>query len=104
MCKENDSVCFGIGIIAGVVGGLIAGVLLAPKKGEESCKDVKSAIENLIETQSPNVQEAKRKAIKAIDIVRYKVEDKIKKIANAVKSEKMEKAKQLEEANSDYDI
>ena len=37
MSKENDSFGFGIGIIAGVVGGIIAGDLLAPKKGEESC-------------------------------------------------------------------
>lgn len=104
MCKEKESVCFGIGILAGVVGGLVAGVLLAPKKGEESCKDIKLAIENLVETQSPNVVEAKKQACKAIDLVKYKIEENFKKISNAVKSEKLEKAKQLEEANSDYDI
>ena len=104
MCKENDSLCFGIGIIAGVVGGVIAGVLLAPKKGEESCKDVKCAIENIIETQAPKVKSAKKQALEAIDLVKYKVEKQIKKIKNAVQSEKMEKAKQLEDANSEYDI
>ncbi len=104
MCKENDSLGFGIGIIAGVVGGVIAGVLLAPKKGEESCKDVKCAIENIIETQAPKVKHAKKQALEAIDLVKYKIEKEIKKIKNAVQSEKMEKAKQLEDANSDYDI
>ncbi len=104
MCKENDSLCFGIGILAGVVGGVIAGVLLAPKKGEESCKDVKCAIENIVETQAPRVRAAKKHALEAIDLVKYKLERQIKKIKNAVQSEKMEKAKQLEDANSEYDI
>lgn len=104
MCKENDSLCFGIGIMVGVIGGVVAGVLLAPKKGEESCKDVKCAIENLVETQAPKVKEAKKQALEAIDLVKYRIENQIKKIKNAVKSEKMEKAKQLEDANSDYDI
>ena len=104
MCKENDSLCFGIGILAGVVGGVIAGVLLAPKKGEESCKDVKCAIENLVETQAPKVKAAKKQALEAIDLVKYRIENQIKKFKNAAKSDRLEKAKQLEDANSDYDI
>lgn len=104
MCKENDSLGFGIGILTGVIGGVVAGILLAPKKGSESCKDVKDAIENVIETQAPNVRAAKKQALDAIDLVKYKVEKQIKRIKNAVKSEKMEKAKQLEDRDSDYDI
>ncbi|MBR1680589.1 YtxH domain-containing protein, partial [bacterium] len=71
MCKENDSLCFGIGIMAGVIGGVIAGVLLAPKKGEDSCKDIKCAVENLIETQAPNVKAARKQALEALDLVKY---------------------------------
>lgn len=104
MCRENDSVSFGAGILAGVIGGVIAGILLAPKKGEDSCNDVKCAITNFMENQAPEVKAAKKKAIEAIDLVRYQVEKQIKKIANAVKSDKLEKAKQLEDANSEYDI
>ena len=69
MCKENDSLCFGIGIMVGVIGGVVAGVLLAPKKGEDSCKDVKCVIENLVETQAPKVKEAKKQA--AYDMLEY---------------------------------
>ena len=104
MCKENDSLCFGIGIMVGVIGGVVAGVLLAPKKGEDSCKDVKCVIENLVETQAPRVREAKKQALEAIDLVKYRIENQIKKIKNAAKSDRLEKAKQLEDANSDYDI
>ncbi len=104
MCKENDSLCFGIGIMVGVIGGVVAGVLLAPKKGEDSCKDVKCVIENLVETQAPKVREAKKQALEAIDLVKYRIENQIKKFKNAAKSDRLEKAKQLEDANSDYDI
>ena len=86
MCKENDSLCFGIGIIAGVVGGVIAGILLAPKKGEESCKDVKCAIENIIETQAPKVRTAKKQALEAIDLVKYKIEKHFPKKRNFIKT------------------
>ena len=88
MCKEHDSVGFGLGILIGVVGGVVAGVLLAPKKGEDSCCDVKCTIENLIKTQAPRVKEAKKQAFEAIDLVKYK----------------LEKAKKLEESDVDYDI
>ena len=104
MCNKKDDFSFGIGILAGVVGGVIAGVLLAPKKGEDSCKDVEKAIKNLIETQAPNVKAAKKQALEAIDLVKYKVEKKIIGLSNALKSEKLEKAKKLEESDVDYDI
>lgn len=104
MSKENDSFGFGIGIIAGVIGGIIAGVLLAPKKGEESCHDLKTTIENIIETQAPKVKDAKKQALEAIDLVKFKVEKNLKNISNAIKSDKLEKAKHLEDLNNDYDI
>ncbi len=103
MCRKDDF-SFGIGILAGVVGGVVAGILLAPKKGEDSCKDVELTIKNLIETQAPNVKSAKKQALDAIDLVKYKIEKKIKSLSNALKSEKLEKAKKLEESDIDYDF
>ena len=104
MSKKNDSTDFGIGVIAGVVGGIIAGVLLAPKKGEKYRHDLKTIFENLVETQAPNVKKAKKQALESIDLAKFKIEKKIKNFANAIKSDKLEKAKKLEELNSDYDI
>jgi len=104
MCKDNDALGFGIGILIGVVGGVTAGLLFAPKKGEESRKEIKEAIENLVENQCPKVQAAKKKAIDAIDVMKYKIENQIKKIKNAAKSDKLEKAKELEGADSEYNI
>ena len=41
--SNNKSFMFGMGLLAGVVGGIIAGVLYAPKSGEESRKQLKEA-------------------------------------------------------------
>lgn len=102
MCRKNDSLSFGIGLMAGVVGGVIAAVLLAPKSGEESRKEVKEAIENFVETQSPNIKAAKKQATDALDVFKYKVEQAYKRINNSLKNRKMQKAKELEDLNYDF--
>ena len=41
MSKEMDnSLCFGLGLLAGVVCGIVAGVVCAPKSGEETLADL----------------------------------------------------------------
>ena len=40
MGKNNNSISFGLGLFAGVVGGILAGVMYAPKPGEESRKEL----------------------------------------------------------------
>ena len=56
MCR-NKSMAFGLGLIAGVVGGIIAGVLYAPKPGEESRKQLKDAACELYEKNAPAILE-----------------------------------------------
>ena len=54
MSKEDNSVSFGVGLLLGVVGGVIAAVLYAPKSGEETremIKDVPSLYSCHIEYQ-----------------------------------------------------
>ena len=102
MCKKNDSLCFGLGLMAGVVGGIIAAVLYAPKSGEESRKEVKEAITTFVENQAPNVQEAKKQASEALDIFKYKIEQVYQRINNSLKNIKMKKAKELEGLNYDF--
>ena len=103
MCKDNDSFGFGIGLIAGMVGGIIAGVLFAPCPGSEMREKVKDTVCDLAEKYSPEVQEAKKQALESIDLLKYKLEKQYKKFGNMLKSKKMRKAKELEETN-DYDF
>jgi gas vesicle protein len=102
MSKERTSVGFGIGLIAGVVGGLIAGVLYAPKSGKESRDKLKTTVCDIAEKHSPAIQDAKKKAYESIDLLRYKLERNYKKFDNMLKSRKMRKAKELE--STEYSI
>ena len=102
MTKEKSSIEFGIGLIAGVVGGLVAGVLLAPNSGEESREKIKATVCGLAEKHSPAIQDAKKKAFESLDLLKYKLERQYKKFNNMLKSKKMLKAKELE--SSEYEL
>ena len=56
--SKNKSFMFGMGLLAGVVGGLIAGVLYAPKPGEEARRELKEAACELYEKNSPAIKKA----------------------------------------------
>ena len=104
MCKEEkSSIGFGLGLIAGVLGGLAAGVLFAPCPGSEMREKVKDTVCDLAEKYSPEVTEAKKQALESIDLLKYNLEKQYKKFANMLKSKKMRKAKELEDI-SDYDF
>lgn len=100
--SENKSFMFGMGLLAGVVGGIVAGVLLAPKPGEESRKELKETAIKLYEENSPAINEAKKQAMENIDLMKYKLERQLRKFNNMVKSKKLLKAKELEELEDDF--
>ena len=93
---------FAMGLIAGVVGGLVAGVLYAPKSGEESRRELKDAACELYEKNSPAIKDAKKQALENIDLMKYKLERQFRKFNNMVKSKKLLKAKELEERDDEY--
>lgn len=101
--SNNKSFMFGMGLLAGVVGGLVAGILYAPKPGEESRKQIKDAACEFYEKHSPEIKEAKKQALENVDLMKYKLERQFRKINNMVKSNKMLKAKQLEAADDSFD-
>lgn len=100
--SENKSFLFGMGLLAGVVGGIVAGVLLAPKSGEESRKEIKEAAIKLYEDNSPAINDAKKQAMENIDLMKYKLERQLRKFNNMIKSKKLLKAKELEELEDDF--
>ncbi len=100
--SKNKSLMFGMGLLAGVVGGIIAGVLYAPKSGEESRRQIKEAACEFYEKNSPAIKEAKKQALENIDLMKYKLERQLRKFNNMVKSRKLQKAKELEDTNDEY--
>ena len=56
MSKKDSSFGFAMGILAGVVGGIVGGILFAPKSGEESRRELKEAIDEIITTYKKNSQ------------------------------------------------
>ncbi|MEI8129162.1 MAG: YtxH domain-containing protein [bacterium] len=102
MSKKNNSISFGLGLFAGVIGGIIAGVLYAPKPGEESRNELKEVVSDLAEKHSPEVKEAKKQALESIDLVKYKMERQYRKLNYMLKSKKLQKAKELEDTEYDF--
>ena len=43
--ETDNSIIFGLGLLSGVVGGIIAGVVFAPKSGEETRKDLEKTLD-----------------------------------------------------------
>lgn len=101
--SKNKTFAFGMGLLAGVIGGLVAGVLYAPKSGEESRREIKDTACELYEKHSPEIREAKKQALENIDLMKYKLERQLRKFNNMVKSKKMQKAKELESAENNFD-
>ncbi len=96
MCKKDNSICFAIGILAGVVGGIAAGILFAPKSGEESRRELKDAYEDLMQKYSPEITNAKKQAMEMIKSSKEKIEDTYKKFNDNIKAQKLAHAKNCE--------
>ncbi len=103
MSKEDSSISFGVGLLLGVVGGVIAACLYAPKSGEETRKDVENAISDIAQKYTPEIQEAKKQALTSIDVMRYRLEQQYNKINESIKAKQMAKAKE-KESMEDYEV
>ena len=102
MSRDDKSVSFGLGLLIGVIGGVVAAVLYAPKSGEETRKEVGEAISDIAQKYTPEIREAKRQALTSIDVIRYRLEQQYNKISDSIKAKQLAKAKEKE--NTDYEI
>ncbi len=96
MCKKDNSICFAFGILAGIVGGIAAGLLYAPKPGKEFREDIKKTVIDVAEKYSPEIQKAKKQAIDVIKCSKYKIEAQYKNFLENMKAEKLANAKNIE--------
>lgn len=102
MPKDDSSISFGVGLLLGVVGGVIAAVLYTPKSGEETRKEVENVIVDLAQKYTPEIKEAKKQALTSIDVMRYRLEQQYNKINETIKAKQIAKAKEKE--TTDYDV
>ena len=91
--KDKSSFGFGMGLLAGVVGGIVAGVLFAQRPGSEMREKVKETVCDLAEKHSPAVNEAKKQAMESIDLLKYKLEKQYKKFEKMIRIPKKQNLK-----------
>ena len=97
MSKETDnSIVFGLGLLAGVVGGIIAGVMLAPKSGEETRKDLVNKAKSIKKSLPKKIECAKEKSLRSIERTTVSIENIIEDVQNSLKAKKMANAKIME--------
>jgi len=99
MSKDNKSLAFPLGLLAGVVGGIVAGVLFAPKSGKETREELVQAASEFYEKHSPEINNAKKQAMDSVELLKCKLERQIKTFADSIKSRKMRKAKEKENSS-----
>ena len=96
MSDKNNSINFLIGVIGGAAAGMILALLLAPKSGKETRKELKEKIDELNEKYSPELVEVKNQALSSLDKIKCLLERKFAKFNEAIKAEQLAKAKNKE--------
>ena len=97
MSKESDnSISFGIGLLAGVIGGIIAGVLFAPEPGEKLREDLAIKAKKIKNNFPCKIIGAKNKSIRYIDKTKACLENIIEDLQDSLKAKKMANAKLME--------
>ena len=97
MSKNKDkSFDFAMGILAGVIGGIAAGVLFAPRSGEESRHEILKTVDELKCKYSPEIIKAKEQAYDMIKNSKDKIEEAYSKFNDYLKAKQLAKAKNNE--------
>ncbi len=102
MSKEDNSIAFGLGLLAGILGGITAAVLFAPKSGEETRAELKEAITEFAQKHAPEIKEAKKQALESLDMMKYKLERQYNKINEHIKAKQLAKAREREDMSYDF--
>ncbi len=102
MSKEDNSISFGMGLLAGVIGGVVAAILYAPKSGAETREEVKNCINEFAQKHAPEIKEAKKQALESLDMMKYKLEKQYNKINAHIKAKQMAKAREMEDRSYDF--
>jgi len=95
MSKKSDGI--EIGLLAGIIGGFIAGILLAPQEGKKSRQKVKNAIIDFGQEHEEDIEKTKKQISESYDLLKYNIERQFRKMINKFRAKKLRKAKEREE-------
>ena len=97
MPKEKDtSISFALGLLAGVVGGIISAVLLAPESGEKTRNDLICKAKKIKNNFPTKLENAKNKSLRTIEKTKASLENMIDDIQESIRAKKMANAKLME--------
>lgn len=102
MSKDDNSISFGMGLLAGILGGVAAAILYAPKSGEQTREEVIHFVNDFAQKHAPEIKEAKKQALESLDMMKYKLEKQYNKINEHIKAKQMAKAKEMEDRSYDF--
>ena len=102
MARDNDDdiSSFMLGLVAGLAGGALAGILLAPKSGDELREDINDLAQKLPKRLNDEIGNPQGRARSFIDRTRYNIESQVDKVKKDIEADRMARAKQAEEMAS----
>lgn len=106
MSRENEDGIFTFlaGMVFGIVGGVLAGLLFAPKSGDELRADAQDFVRALPERLNDELNNPNTRAREFIEKTRYSIENQVGKVKRERDADRMAKAKQAEEMASGYEF
>jgi len=101
---ESGIFTFIAGLFLGAVGGAVAGLILAPKSGEELRQDANKLIQSLPSRVNSELTESNVRTQKFIERARYNIESRVGEFRKGQEASRQAKAKHAEEMASGYDF
>lgn len=104
--RENDDGIFTflLGMIFGVLGGVVAGILFAPKSGDELRADAQDFMRALPGRLNDEINNPNTRTREFIEKTRYSIESQVGKVKRDRDADRMAKAKRAEELASGYEF
>lgn len=103
--QDGDGIfTFVAGMTVGLLGGAVAGLLLAPKSGEELRADAQTFIRNLPNRVNDELNNPNTRTREFIAKTRYNIENQVGKVKKDREADRLAKAKNAEELAAGYDF
>jgi len=103
--ESSDGIfAFITGLFFGLAGGAVAGLLFAPKSGDELRADTQEFVRKLPGRLSNEINNPNARTREFIDRTRYSIENQVGKVKRDRDADRMAKAKRAEEMASGYEF